>query len=176
MKGLALFVRTLQNDSVHLAGNSRPQPPPALSSGLPQPNLSGPTLQSGWPGGVNKCSYCWASDHYLKRNCKVFQEDLNTNRIHLSDDRKVCLGAYTPGARPVFMRRERPGRESVADAEKLQYPSLPPANVQTLRVGEANPDPYSSDEETEYVSLDEPIELGVLAARSNQSKANTERT
>lgn len=39
-----------------------------------------------------------------------------------------------------FMRQEKPGQESVADAEKLRYPSLPPANVQTLRIGEADPD------------------------------------
>lgn len=58
------------------------------------------------------------------------------------------------------MRREKLGRESVADAEKLQYPSLLPVNVQTLRIGEANPDPYSSDKEAEYISLDDPIETG----------------
>ena len=68
------------------------------------------------------------------------------------------------------MRQGKSGRESVADAEKLRYPSLPPANVQTLRIGDADPDPYSSDDEVEYVSLDEPIETGVLAARSNQPK------
>lgn len=68
------------------------------------------------------------------------------------------------------MRREKPGRESVADAEKFRYLLLPPANVQKLRIGEAHPDPYSSDEETEYSSLDEPIETGVLSARTNRSK------
>lgn len=68
------------------------------------------------------------------------------------------------------MRREKPGRESVADAEKLRYPPLPPANVQTLRIGEADPDPYSSDEETEYISLVKPLETGVSAARTNQSR------
>lgn len=68
------------------------------------------------------------------------------------------------------MRQGKPGREPVADAKKLRYPSLPPANVQTLWIGEENPDPYSSDEKVQYVSLDEPIETGVLAARSNQPK------
>lgn len=58
------------------------------------------------------------------------------------------------------MRREKLGRESVADAEKLQYPSLLPVNLQMLRIGEANPDPYSSDKEAEYISLDDPIETG----------------
>ena len=70
------------------------------------------------------------------------------------------------------MRREKPGRESVTDAEKLRYPSLPPANVQTLRIGELEPDPYSSDEEIEYVSLDEPIDgIEVLAACTNKSQS-----
>lgn len=53
----------------------------------------------------------------------------------------------------------------VADDEKLHYPSLPPANEQTLRIGEADPDPYSSNEEPEYTLLDV---TGVLAARTNQ--------
>ncbi len=115
--------------------------------------------------------YCWETDHYLKRHCQVFQDDLNSNRIHLSDEDKVSLGAYKPGVWPVYMRREKPGCESVADAEKLRYPSLPPANVQTLRIGELESDPYSSDKEVEYVSLDAPIdEIGVLAARTNQSQ------
>ena len=92
----------------------------------------------------------------------------------MGDNRKVCLGPYTPGARHVFMRQGKPGQESVADAEKLRYPSLPPANVQTLRIGDADPDPYSSDDEVQYVSLDEPMETGVLAARSNQPKPTQE--
>lgn len=68
------------------------------------------------------------------------------------------------------MRRKKTRRDCVADAEKLRYPSLPLVNVQTLRIGEADPDPYSSDEETEYISLDRSIEMGVLAARTDRSK------
>lgn len=121
--------------------------------------------------------YCWSTDHYLKRHCQVFQDDLNSNRIHLGDEGRVCLGPYSPGTRPVFMRQEKPGRESVPDAEKLRYPSLPPANVQTLRIGEADPDLYSLDEETKYVSLDASISgTGVLAARTNQAKPAKEPT
>lgn len=123
------------------------------------------------PEGATKCMYCWEKDHYLKRHCQVFQDNLNSSRIHLGDEGKVCLEAYNPGVRPVYMRREKPGRESVADAEKSWYPSLPPAHVQTLRIRELEPDPYSSDEEAEYVSLDTPIDrIGVLAARTNQSQ------
>ena len=68
------------------------------------------------------------------------------------------------------MRQEKSRRESVADAEKLRYPSLPPTNIQTLRIGEADPDPYSSDKEIKYISLDKSIKTGVLAARNNQPK------
>lgn len=78
-----------------------------------------------------------------------------------------------PGVRPVFMRREKPGRESVADAEKLRYPTVPVAEVRTLRIGDLPPDPYSSDEEDDYVSLDTPLDLSVSAARSNQNKSNS---
>ena len=62
------------------------------------------------------------------------------------------------------MRQRKSGWESVADAEKLRYPFLPPANVQTLRIGESDPDPYTSNDKVEYVSLDESIKTGVLAA------------
>ncbi len=73
------------------------------------------------------------------------------------------------------MRRKKPGRESVADAEKLRYLSLPPANVQTLQIGELEPDSCSSDEEVEYVSLYAPIDrIGVLAAHQKQSQSAKE--
>ena len=173
MKGLALSVWTLQNNTGSSPNeNIRPRLPPTTLVNTSQPSNSDPTSHSDWPEGVTKCSYCWAPDHYLKRHCQAFQDDLNSSRIHMGDNRKVCLGPYTPGARHVFMRQGKPGRESVADAEKLRYPSLPSANVQTLRIGDADPDPYSSDDEVEYVSLAEPIETGVLAARSNQPKPN----
>ena len=171
MQSLALSVRTIQT---HLG---------QAQAGVSQSSLPNPSYQlannpvrrstgSSFPAGVDKCLYCWSQEHFLKRDCPAFQEDLNSSRIHLNEDKKVCLGTYLPGIRPVFMRREKPGRDCVADSEKLRYPPLPPANVQTLRIGEADPDPYSSDEETEYISLDEPIETGVLAARANQSKSN----
>ena len=168
MKGLALSVRTLQNNTgLPATENIRSRLPPTISTNHPQSNNPDPSSQSDWPEGVTRCSYCWAPDHYLKRHCQAFQDDLNSNRIHLGDNRKVCLGPYTPGARHVFMRQGKSGRESVADAEKLRYPSLSPANVQTLRIRDVDLDPYSSDNEVEYVSLDEPIETGALAARSN---------
>ncbi len=94
--------------------------------------------------------YYWKTDHYRNRHCQVFQYDLNSNRIDLGDEGKMCLEPYLPGVRPVYMRQEKQSRKFVVDAEKLRYPSLPPANVQTLRIGEFHPDPYSSDEEVKY--------------------------
>lgn len=70
------------------------------------------------------------------------------------------------------MRREKPGRESVADAEKLRYPILPAVEVHTLRIGEMQPDPYSSDEEDDYVSFDTPLDISVSGARSSQNKSS----
>lgn len=75
-----------------------------------------------------------------------------------------------PGIRPVYIRQEKPRRDSVADAKKLRYPSLPPANVQTLKIGELEPALYSTDEEGEYISLDSPIKTKVLAACSDEPK------
>ena len=115
--------------------------------------------------------YCWETDYYLKRHCQVFQDDLNSNRIHLGDEGKMCLGTYKPRVRLVYMRQEKPVCESIANTEKLQYLSLSPANVQTLRIGELEPDPYFSDEEIEYISFDALIdEIEVLTACINQSQ------
>ena len=68
------------------------------------------------------------------------------------------------------MRQKKSGWESVADAEKLRYPSLSLTNIQTLKIGESDPDSYSSDDKVEYISLDKPIETRVLATRNNQPK------
>lgn len=78
-----------------------------------------------------------------------------------------CLACRKYVAYRVFMRQEKPSRESVSDAEKLYYLLLPPANVQILRIGEADPDPYFLDEEVQYISLDAPIEIEVLDACIN---------
>lgn len=46
---------------------------------------------------------------------------------------------------------------------------MPLVNVQTLRIGELEPDFYFTDEEIEYISLDIPIDgIGVLAVHTNQ--------
>lgn len=90
----------------------------------------------------------------------------------MKDNQKVCLGSYTSGAKRIFMRQGKSGRELVAYIEKLCYQSLPSANIQTLRIRNADSDPYFSDDKVEYVSLNESIEIGVLAALSNQPKPN----
>ena len=78
------------------------------------------------------------------------------------------MGPYLPGVRSVYMRQEKSGCESIADAENLRYPSLQLNNIQTLRIGELYPDLYSSDKEMEYDFLDTPIDgTGVLAAGKN---------
>ncbi len=171
IKGLALLVRTLQNNTGFPAiENIQPQLPPTSSTNSLQPNNPGASSQSDWPEGVNRCWYCWAPDHYSKWHCQAFQDDLNSNWIHQGDNQKVCLRPYILGARHFFMRQRKSGWKSIVDAKKLCYPSLPPANVQTLRIRELNSDPYLLDDKVKYVSLDELIEIGVLTARSNQPK------
>ena len=69
------------------------------------------------------------------------------------------------------MRQGKSRRESVAHAEKLHNPFLFPTNVQTLKIGESDPDPYLSDDKVKYVSLDKLIETGVLTPRGHQPNA-----
>ena len=76
----------------------------------------------------------------------------------------MCLGPYTPGGRHVFIKQGKSRRESVADAKKLCYPFLSSAIIQSLRIRDADPDSYSLDDKVKYVSLDELIKTGVLAA------------
>lgn len=59
------------------------------------------------------------------------------------------------------MRQRNQRRESVANIEKLYYPSLPLPNIQTLRIIYANLDSYSSGDKAEYVFLDDLIKTGV---------------
>lgn len=68
------------------------------------------------------------------------------------------------------MRREKSGRESVADAEKLRYPMVPAIEVHTLRIGEVHP--YYSDKKDDYISLNAPLDDTVSAACSSQNKGS----
>lgn len=68
------------------------------------------------------------------------------------------------------MRREKSGRDCVADTEKLRYLFLPPANMQTLRIGKLESDPCFTDKKSECISLDEPIETEILAACNDEPK------
>lgn len=106
----------------------------------------------------------------MKQHCQAFQDDLNSNWIHLRDDKKIYLGIYTLGAWYVFIKQRKSKRESIANDEKLCYLSLPLANVQILRIEEFDLDPHWSDNEVKYVSLDEHIKTRVLAAQVNQPK------
>ncbi len=46
--------------------------------------------------------------------------------------------------------------------------------MQTLRIGELEPDGCSTDEKSEYISLDEPIRTEVLAAHSDEPRPTAE--
>lgn len=76
----------------------------------------------------------------------------------------MYLGPYIPEAWHVFMRQEKSGQEFIADTKKLCYFSLPFTNIQTLKIGETHSDPYFLDHKVEYIFLDNPTEVGVLAA------------
>lgn len=58
----------------------------------------------------------------------------------------------------------------MANIEKLQYPSLPFANVLILKIRELEHDPYFFDKKVEYISLIKLIDrIIVLAACTNES-------
>lgn len=82
MKGLALSVQILENTPGLFAENNWSRLLATKSPNLSQ-LMPSPSLQSGWHEEVTRCSYYWAPNHYLKRHCQVFQDDLNSNRIHL---------------------------------------------------------------------------------------------
>lgn len=111
-----------------------------------QPNNSNSLSQLDRSEKVTKYLYCWASDYFLKWHCQVFQDNLNSNQIHIGDNQKVCLKPYISGARHIFIRQEKPGQESIADAKKLCYLFLSLANIQTLRIDDGNLDLYLSDD------------------------------
>lgn len=62
------------------------------------------------------------------------------------------------------MKQKKSEGKSIADVEKLYYPSLLLAHVQRLRIGNIDPNFYFLDGKVKYVSLDEFIKTGVLAA------------
>lgn len=83
---------------------------------------------------------------------RVCQEDLNIGRIHITDDGKIGIGQYSPGARTLVYRREKPQREYVADQEGLSYTNPPPppqTSVSTMSLGEENAEVLSNDEESD---------------------------
>ena len=71
------------------------------------------------------------------------------------------------------MQRKKPGQKSVADAEKLRYPTLPSIKVYTLRIRDLQPNPYSSDDQDDYISLDTLLDITVSAAWSSQNQGKT---
>lgn len=83
----------------------------------------------------------------------------------------MCLGLYLPGVKPVYIKQEKLGRESVAHAKKLHFLTLLLTNIQTLRIGELDADLYFLDEKVKFVSLDTLIDgTEVLATCTNQAK------
>lgn len=81
------------------------------------------------PEEATKYMHCWETDYYLKWHYRVFQNDFILKQIYLGHESKICLEAYKSGVRPIYMIREKLGRKSVANTDKLRYPSLPSANI-----------------------------------------------
>lgn len=74
------------------------------------------------------------------------------------------------------MQREKPSQELFADVEKLRYPTLLSAGVYTLRIGDLQPNSYSSDDKDKYISLDAFLDVTISAAQYSQNQRNTIHT
>lgn len=96
MQSLALFVCTLLDKAGLSRGNSKATVALVIFGPF-QSSGSTSNQRLDWPEGVIKYLYCWTPDHHLKKHCSVFQENLDNNRIHFGNDKKVCIGPYTPG-------------------------------------------------------------------------------
>ncbi len=98
MQSLALSIRTLQDNAgiTPIISQPRSQPASISPESRMRTNYQGASANKNRTKGANKCMYCWETDHYLKRHCQVFENDLNSNRIQLGDEGKVCLGRYLP--------------------------------------------------------------------------------
>ena len=80
----------------------------------------------------------------------------------------MCLRAYKPEIKPVYMKREKPDCKSINNAKKLQYPFLLLTNILMLRIGELKSNLYFSDKKIEYISLDTSINgIEALVAYTN---------
>lgn len=64
------------------------------------------------------------------------------------------------------------GKNCIADAEKLYYPTTPSTEVYIMRIGDLEPNSDSSDEEVEegYINLDTSLATLISTIRSNQAK------
>lgn len=133
-----------------------------------------PLSGSNFGIGINKYLYCWSWKHYFKHNYPAFQEDFNNSCIYLNKNKKVYLGTYLPNIKLIYMRQEKSRKDCIVDAKKLRYFFLLLVNMQTLKIGELEPNPYSTDEKIEYISLDKLIRIGVLIACSNKLKPTIE--
>jgi hypothetical protein len=123
---------------------------------------------------LDKCLYCFSKDHLYKRDCKAFNDDLVSNRVHLQDKR-VHLGPYSPGAQHVRMMKGKSQRQCVEEAERLSYsiPSQAQVDVHTVRLGEGTDEEISTEDEAEVVLVDHAPTTSVnaiLAAARSEPK------
>lgn len=58
----------------------------------------------------------------------------------------------------------------MANIEKLRYSILSSANIQTLKIGEIDSDPYFSNKNARYIFLNNLIAVEILIACVNQSE------
>ena len=101
------------------------------------------------------CNYCTEPGH-LRRACQTLQQDIEQGLCHKDEKGFICLGRYSPGARPIRMMPGQSQRQSVMASQNLRtppgnpnptVPNRPNGSVNTVRVGTAEAIEISSDEE-----------------------------
>jgi hypothetical protein len=126
---------------------------------------------------LNKCLYCFDKNHLYKRNCKAFNDDLISNRVHLQDKR-VHLESYSPDAQHVRMMKRKSQRQCVKKIERLSYSmsSQTQVDVHIVRLSERIDEKIFIEDEVEVVLVNH-VSITfvnvILATTRSESKSNS---
>jgi hypothetical protein len=126
---------------------------------------------------LNKCLYCFSKNHLYKRNCKAFNDDLISNRVHLQDKR-VHLESYSPDAQHVRIIKRKSQRQCVKKIERLSYSisSQTQVDVHIVRLSEETDEKIFIEDEVEVVLVNHVFITFVnviLATTRNEFKSNS---
>jgi hypothetical protein len=126
---------------------------------------------------LNKCLYCFSKNHLYKRDCKAFNDDLISNRVHLQNKR-VHLESYSPDAQHVRMMKRKSQRQCVKKIERLSYSisSQTQVDVHIVRLSEETDEKIFIEDEVEVVLVNH-VSITfvnvILATTRSEPKSNS---